>query len=149
MGTALQRMERPKTPRGFQRGNQLAKNGIGIQRQRRFVTQRLISELNSEYKYKDEKGKSVITTKIARACELIVTAAAEGDLEAFRFVTERVEGRVPQAIEVSGRDGRPIESITVTMTPAEAARLYAQALVDIDGCVAVDADNLPELERGD
>jgi hypothetical protein len=43
---------------------------------------------------------------------------------------ERAYGKSQQAIELSGKDGSPIQTVTQTMTPQEAAAAYANTLAN-------------------
>lgn len=81
----------------------------------------------------------------------VVTLAAGGDWEAIKFLTDRVEGKAVQAVELSGPDGKPIEQITATMSATEAARIYTQMMRDENGDVLPpeepednDCGNLPQ-----
>jgi hypothetical protein len=88
---------------------------------RRPITQTLISFLNEVV-----PGTSI--PKIRRMCDAIINQAMSGDMEAVKFITERVEGKVPQAVEMTGRDGGPMEVIDRTLTPQQAAQAYAATL---------------------
>lgn len=62
------------------------------------------------------KGK----TKADQIAVALVNKAAEGDVPAYREIADRVEGKVPQAQEISGADGGPIGPIEVTVTVVDA-----------------------------
>jgi hypothetical protein len=79
---------------------------------------------------------------------VVVEMAASGNLEAIKFVTDRVEGRAIQAVELSGPDGMPLEPITGVTNAVDASRIYMQTLACGDGYLdaqAEDADNVIEL----
>lgn len=145
MGTALQTRKhgtQQKSNGRFAKGNTLAKGVTNhTSRARRFITQQIISMLNEVDRKTGDSNLRVMVRNV-------VTLAKAGDMQAVEFVTNRVEGKVPQAVEVSGRDGAPIETITATMTLAEAARLYAMTVADEDGCV-IEHEELPREEVDD
>ncbi len=56
--------------------------------------------------------------------------AAAARVAAAKEMLERAYGKSKQAIELSGKDGSPIQTITQTMTPKEAAAAYANTLAN-------------------
>jgi hypothetical protein len=78
----------------FEPGNQEAKKAN--HKKPRIITQKLIARLQ------DAEGKELDRIIIA-----LINKAAEGDVPAAREVFDRVEGKVPQAIENS--DDGPLE----------------------------------------
>ena len=46
--------------------------------------------------------------KLRTMVRAVVDKAIEGDVPAFREVTDRIEGKSPQAVEHSGPDGEPL-----------------------------------------
>ena len=52
----------------------------------------------------DPEGRSYL----AAAVESVVEQAAAGDLDAFKVLAERLEGKPRQAVEVTGEDGGPL-----------------------------------------
>lgn len=85
------------------------------------MTQQIISLLNET----DRAGKS----RARRICEKFVMMAEEtGDPHLVKEIIDRVEGKVPQAVEMTGRGGGPMEVIDRTLTPQQAAQAYAATL---------------------
>ena len=80
----------------FEPGNQEAKKAN--HKKPRIITQKLIARLQ------DAEG-AALDSMIAA----IITKAQEGDVPAFKEIMDRVEGKVPQAIE-NGDDG-PLERL--------------------------------------
>lgn len=80
----------------FERGNKAA---VGANHKKpRLITQKLIARLQ------DAEGAA-----LDRMIAAIITKAQEGDVPAFKEIMDRVEGKVPQAIE-NGEDG-PFEVV--------------------------------------
>lgn len=48
--------------------------------------------------------------KVRIACEKFLDKASEGDLAAFKEITDRLDGKVPQATEISGPEGGPVQA---------------------------------------
>lgn len=48
----------------------------------------------------------VMTKKVAQS---IVDKACEGDVYAFNAIADRLEGKVPQGVNVAGEDGGPLK----------------------------------------
>lgn len=61
-----------------------------------------------------EKGKP---ERIIRLAHALLDKAESGDVTALKEFGDRIEGKVPQATELSGKDGQPI-SLTITATDA-------------------------------
>jgi hypothetical protein len=78
----------------FEAGNQEAKKAN--HKKPRIITQKLIARLQ------DSDGAA-----LDRMISAIIARAQEGDVPAFKEILDRVEGKVPQAIE-NGDDG-PLE----------------------------------------
>lgn len=116
------RIQKQKKLRGFQPGH---KHGVGNggRKVRKWLTQSLVRELNDM----DPRTRRNNYRLVAQA---LVTAGIAGDMVAVKEIFNRVEGRVPMGVEMSGPDGEPIQNITSNMTPAEAAKLYADTLVN-------------------
>src|SRR5260221_11311193 len=119
----------------FQPGNQLAARRIT---KGRFLTQSLISELNE---LDPAENMAKFRVMVRRLVERAI--APDADFMAIKEIFDRVEGRSVQAMEVSGRDGRPAEVLTVNMSLAEISRLYADTL----GSDAPFEDETPEVEE--
>lgn len=104
----------------------MAKLGAGPRREeslwyptpKKRITSRILNELDMEV---DDSGR----TKAHRIAAKVVEMAENGNLEAIKFVTERVEGRITQAVEISGRGGGPI-GITAETAAVDAVAAYAQ-----------------------
>lgn len=62
------------------------------------------------------EGDPLGRTYVLVAADMVVKAAAEGDLEAFKLMADRLEGRPRQALELGGEDGGPIEFIVRDLT---------------------------------
>jgi hypothetical protein len=76
----------------------------------------------------DPESKRRHYTNLHSMVNAIIREAKRGNVHAFREITDRVEGKVAQAVEVSGPNQGPVQSITSEMTPAQAARAYQETL---------------------
>jgi hypothetical protein len=52
-------------------------------------------------------------TRLQAACKALMEKAEEGDIQAFREVADRVDGKPKQQTEISGPDGEAIPMRTV------------------------------------
>lgn len=75
-------------------------NPGGRPKRDKFITQQLIAALK-------EVDETTGGTKLRRIVNALLAKAAEGDVPAVREVLDRVEGKVPQAIE-GGDEDNPI-----------------------------------------
>ena len=55
---------------------------------------------------------------------------AAARVAASKEILDRAYGKSQQAIELSGKDGSPIQTVTQTMTPQEAAAAYANTIAN-------------------
>jgi hypothetical protein len=123
----------------FQRGNQLARKGVGATKSR-FLTQALISELNEMDPSENmQRFRVMVRRLVDRACR------DEPDFAATVFIMERIEGKAPQSLEVTNKGNAPAV-INVNMTLQEAANVYAQAIGDPD---VIDAEAVEVSETAD
>jgi hypothetical protein len=117
----------------FQPGHKLsggARGPIG-KLAKRFLTAAVIDRLQQVEKVKGQKGAGIVA--LHKLADVLVQKAIQGeDMHAIREVFDRVEGRPVQAVELSGVNGKPFETINRQMTPDEAARAYAQTLIEPD-----------------
>jgi hypothetical protein len=111
----------------FLPGNRAAL-GNSTPRLKRRITYRLHEALDEIDKGVDLPFDAVIARKVR-------DLAVSGDMRAIEFISDRVEGKVSQGVEISGPDRGPIEHITREMTPAEAMRLFNDALNESDAGV--------------
>jgi len=76
------------------------------------LTSLLVDELKKKPKLKDGQGKANDKTWAQLLAEALPAAAykalLKGDIKPYALILERVEGKVPQAIEATGKDGGPI-----------------------------------------
>lgn len=70
----------------------------------------LILELNATAK--DANGKP--TKKLRLIARKLCDIAIEGEVAAIKEISDRVDGRPAQALEHTGKDGKPIELLDVT-----------------------------------
>ena len=89
-------------------------------RQKRFMTAALIDELT-----KQGEAEEGALLEIVRK---LLTLAKDGELAAIKELFDRVEGKAVQAVELTGANQGPLQLITASMTPADAAREYARTL---------------------
>ena len=69
---------------------------------------RVLDEILTELLEKDgAKEASAIALSVLRK-------AKDGDLRACQFIAERTQGRPPQALQISGEDGGPLEIRNMT-----------------------------------
>ena len=57
-----------------------------------------------------KKAPDGVMTNRRAIAEKLVEIALDGDIQAIKLIFERVDGKVPEPVEVSGPDGNPIES---------------------------------------
>lgn len=119
----------------FAKGNKVSIGNSPNGRPPRRITNRLHEELDAS-KLDGQPVERVIAQKI-------IEMACAGDLKAIEFLTERVEGKVAQAVELSGGKGGPIQSININMTPEEAIQAYLDAV----GNPEVGSDDVKEVEE--
>lgn len=65
-----------------------------------------ILEQQAEQFLKTPDGKQM--SKAEAICMMAYKLALEGDLNAIKFLFERIEGKVPEKVEVSGNEGSPL-----------------------------------------
>ena len=66
-----------------------------------FITQQLIATLHDAYlevKEGNERASKTDMTVYAKMCKTLAYMACGGDLEAMKFIFERIEGKVPQPV---------------------------------------------------
>ena len=123
----------PSPATRFTSGNQIGLNARGVPKKRR-ITTRIIAELERD---PDNTGMTM-EQRIARK---VVEMAAEGDSEMVRFIADRVEGRVMQAVEVMAQISGP--TITADTPATDVVRIYAQ-MVSTEGGVDFDDETSEE-----
>ncbi len=74
----------------FEKGNQEAAKGR--------VVEKLIERINVQ---EDSK-------RLRQGLEALMDKVAEGDHRALEFVTERLDGKARQAVDVGGQEGNPL-----------------------------------------
>lgn len=52
---------------------------------------------------------------LERACEAQLLKAAEGDLQSFKEVSDRLDGKAAQALDIGNKDGEPFQVIQRTI----------------------------------
>lgn len=117
----------------FLPGNQAAR-GNGQRKPSRRITNRIHQKLNVV----DLNGRQVDEL----IADKIIEMALAGNMQAIEFVADRVEGKVRQAVELSGHEGRPIQfqSITSDMTAEEAIAAYLDAVGNPEAGIELDMD---------
>lgn len=50
--------------------------------------------------------------RLRRIAEALLAKAEEGDLQAIKELGDRLDGKSPQAVEMSGPNGGPVETVT-------------------------------------
>jgi hypothetical protein len=90
---------------------------------KRKITNRILELLDEEVLAGTSRAK-VIADKV-------VSMAEAGDMQAINFVADRTEGKVTQAMEISGPERSPIRTINANTTLQEAAKIYSEALADM------------------
>lgn len=116
----------------FQPGHKLsggARGPIG-KLAKRFLTAAVIDRLQEVEKIKGGPAAGIMA--LHRLADVLVRNALGGDQHAINAVFDRVEGKPIQAVELSGRDGKAFVTISGEMSPEEAARAYAQTLIETD-----------------
>jgi len=99
-------------PRGkpFAPGNNANPNGRP--KKTACLTSLLVDELKKKPKLKDGQGKANDKTWAQLLAEALPAAAykalLKGDIKPYALILERVEGKVPQAIEATGKDGESL-----------------------------------------
>lgn len=71
---------------------------------------------NSKIRIFDQTIRRIIAQedakRIRQGCEAVMDAFAAGEEWAVKFLSERLDGKMPQPTEVSGPEGAPIEIAT-------------------------------------
>lgn len=118
----------------------------------RFITQRLIAMMHETQDFTDidptdPKRKRLLkerTTVLARYCKVLMRLALSGDMQAIKYIADRIEG-TPIATTIISEDFDPEKmaaerqrlekqrSELANMTDAERTALYFQTLRQADG----------------
>src|SRR6267142_1676126 len=78
----------------------------------RLLTQALIAELSEiDPSTNMPKFRTIVRKLVERAVN-----AVEVDMETTEFIFDRVEGKPVQAVQMTGRDDGPVESLTMNMS---------------------------------
>lgn len=132
-------------PGSFAKGNRLASKEANPRG--RFITQRLIAMMHEEITVtqpdpKDPKNKKVIqqrTTRLAAYCETLFALALGGDMQALKFIADRIEGSAISTVAFVPQDEtdkQALEFARLTKTHerikdadvGQLAQLYAETL---------------------
>jgi hypothetical protein len=121
-------LEKPKSKgHRFTKGHRLsvgnAGNNLDVRRRKRFLTEGLIHILTIEDPKKRERLMDRMLKKYAS-----LAVNGKGRADVIRDIFDRVEGKPVQAVELTGKDGAAIKTITGQMTIEEAARAYAETV---------------------
>ena len=92
--------------------------------QGRFISMEFMHMLTQE---RDKWGRS----RLARMARAVAERAANGDLVAAQFITDRIEGKSVQAVQHSGRVEHEGKQLVVHMSLDEMANAYADTLKQI------------------
>jgi hypothetical protein len=126
------------------KGNKFA---AGIQKNscRNFLTQQLVATLNdfvTEDIIDEKTGKKSQRkmTKYAKCCEVLVDKAMAGDQDAFEFMMERIEGKVPNVVKGSIDHKHKIDEILPQLSDAELAALESatRKVLEAEGVKLID-----------
>lgn len=88
-------------------GEPIAKSNV----KRKIMTDALMLALNREVDEVADDGSTKPTKQIAVIAKKLVEIAAQGNTKAIQEIFDRTEGKAAQAIELTGKDGGPIETV--------------------------------------
>jgi hypothetical protein len=120
----------------FAVGNKLGAQAARQPRPKRRITNRLHAELSRTDKATGKTIEHLIAEKL-------ISMALGGDLGAIQEINNRVEGKVAQAVKISGGE-RPVGVITAIMTAQEAATVYRNMLRELDDEYSGEGDEMDE-----
>jgi hypothetical protein len=127
----------------FKTGNVV---GLGNQNARRgrFLTQALVAELNETDPVTGQKKFRALVKRLVDHA-----ISKDGDLAAIGMIFDRVEGKAVQAVELSGRDGRPMETITSETSLRDAVRIYTDRVRSGDDYLPDVDEDMTDAERAE
>jgi len=116
------KLERKKVTPGFKKGNKAGVGNRGYTKEARHRKRYMMAALEHAFEIAGANPRGISKAAL-RICQRMLKQAEQGNNFAQKEIFDRMEGRAVQGVEITGREGKPIQMITKEMSLKEARRI--------------------------